>query len=99
MKGGITMKKKNGKLFTIPMIICTVILILVVAGTLFAPIITKYDPDKGSIINAFEKPGAKHLLGTDNLGRDLFARLIYGARVSLGIGVAATFAGMMIGCI
>ena len=91
------MKKKNGKLFTIPMIICTVILILVVAGTLFAPLITKYNPDKGSIINAFEKQGAKHLLGTDNLGRDEFTRLLYGGRTTLVNALLAVMISVIIG--
>ena len=44
-------------------------------------------------------PGAQHWLGTDTLGRDLFARILYGCRISLGVGLAATFVSLTIGVI
>ncbi len=44
-------------------------------------------------------PGAKHLMGTDDLGRDLFARMLYGGRISLAVGLAAMFTGIIIGVI
>ncbi|MBQ3584972.1 MAG: ABC transporter permease [Lachnospiraceae bacterium] len=90
-------KKKNGKLFTIPMIICTAILIIVLAGTLLAPFITKYNPDKVDILKAFEKPSASHLLGTDNLGRDEFTRLLYGGRTTMINALIAVMISVVIG--
>ena len=44
-------------------------------------------------------PGAEHWLGTDTLGRDLFARILYGCRISLGVGLAATFVSLTIGVV
>ncbi|HEY5550718.1 MAG TPA: ABC transporter permease [Opitutaceae bacterium] len=44
-------------------------------------------------------PGAQHWLGTDTLGRDLFARILYGCRISLGVGLAATFVSLTIGVV
>lgn len=56
---------------------------------IFAPLIAPYDPQ--SIANpAFVKPGSTYFFGTDKLGRDVFSRVVYGARISLGIGVTAT---------
>ena len=90
-------KKMNGNLFTIPMIICTAILIIVLAGTLLAPFITKYNPDKVDILKAFEKPSASHLLGTDNLGRDEFTRLLYGGRTTMINALIAVMISVVIG--
>jgi len=53
------------------------------------PFVVPYDPQSIEF-NAFQKPNLEHPFGTDKLGRDVFSRVIYGARISLGIGVAAT---------
>ena len=77
-----------------------VIIVLLLFLVIFADLYIGYDKVLAQDVkNKLQSPSLSHICGTDNLGRDLFARLIYGARVSLGIGVAATFAGMMIGCI
>ena len=56
---------------------------------IIGPFVAPYDPQ--SIDSpAFVKPGLEHPFGTDNLGRDVFSRVIYGARISLGIGIVAT---------
>ena len=67
---------------------------LVVLASLFAPVLTSYDPIKPSFSQRLSPPwglgGTRaHLLGTDNLGRDILARLLYGGRVSLALAVAA----------
>lgn len=57
---------------------------------LLAPYIAPYDPAKIDVLNKFQPPGWDHWLGTDHLGRDLLSRIIWGARVALGIAITAT---------
>ncbi len=56
---------------------------LVVLAAIFAPLVAPYSPTATDILNVSAGPSAQHLLGTDALGRDIFSRLIYGARLSL----------------
>ena len=79
----------------------TVILLCFVTLALFAPLIAPYDPltnDYGAILSP---PGAAHLFGTDNLGRDILSRIIYGSRISLRVSIVsvtiATVAGVLLG--
>lgn len=89
-------KYSKNKMAVLGLIIVAILLILVI----FADVYLNYDMVlEQDVKNKLQGPSFEHFCGTDNLGRDLFARLIYGARVSLGIGVVATFAGMTIGCI
>ncbi len=74
----------------------TIILFFVSIG-IIAPLIVPYDPDAFSLGNSLVPPGAPHALGTDFLGRDILSRLIYGTRISMFVGVAATFVGFTIG--
>ncbi len=61
----------------------TVLALLLLAAALFAPLLTSYQPTAADMKNAFLPPSAEHLFGTDKLGRDCFARVLYGARNSL----------------
>jgi len=63
----------------------------------FAPLITHRAPNATDIAVLNQGPGAGHLLGTDDLGRDEFARLIYGGRVSIAVGVVAASISMLVG--
>jgi len=63
------------------------ILSLVVLAALLAPFITAYDPARPNIRARMALPSREHVFGTDNLGRDLFSRVVYGSRISLRIGV------------
>ena len=69
---------------------------------IFAPIFTHYDPNLCDLGAQLVPPSGDHLLGTDSLGRDLFARILYGARMSIPIGFAVVFlalaVGMLVGC-
>lgn len=79
---------KKNKLFTF-FALCALLIIL---AAVFAPIVTGgVDPLKGSLANALEAPSKEHIFGTDKMGRDIFTRVIYGARASLGatFGVVA----------
>ncbi len=64
---------------------------------IFANLIAPYDPNLNNLMESSQGPSAKHLLGTDMHGRDILSRLIYGARISLSVGVATVFIGAVIG--
>ena len=70
---------------------------------LLAPVLAPYDPAEQSLDRRLEEPSAEHPLGLDELGRDILSRLIYGARVSLGVGLTVVFLsgafGSLIGAI
>lgn len=73
------------------------VLVLVVLAVIFAPLLTRYDPNSGDIGMALLPPGAEHWLGTDSAGRDVFARLVYGGRITLGGAGLALAIAMAIG--
>jgi len=60
-----------------------IFLIVVLLIAIAAPLIAPYDPDAQSLLSAFAGPSGAHLLGTDDLGRDILSRLVYGSRTSL----------------
>ena len=74
-----------------------VILSLFLSVALIAPITTKYAPEENHLDQKLLEPTLAHLLGTDHLGRDILARLAFGARFSLMIGFAAVGVGLIIG--
>jgi ABC-type dipeptide/oligopeptide/nickel transport system permease subunit len=59
--------------------------------------VTPYDPIQQNLVASLQTPSAEHWLGTDQLGRDVLTRILYGTRISLLIGVAAVAFGMLIG--
>ena len=62
-----------------------------------APLVAPYDPAAQDIANRLQGPSQSHLLGTDHLGRDLLSRIIFGARVELGVAVPAVSAALVLG--
>ncbi len=66
---------------------------------LFAPGIAPYAPDAGDLGRRLEPPSAEHWLGTDELGRDIFSRILHGARVSLQIQLVAVLIALVAGCL
>ena len=81
----------------------TLFLALLILGALAAPLVSPYDPLRQDLARMLTRPSPAHLLGTDDLGRDVLTRLLYGARLSLGaacLAVAiATVAGVPIGLV
>lgn len=73
------------------------LLALIHLAALLAPWLTPYDPAKPAPLDALEGPSWSHLLGTDNYGRDVVTRLLYGGRVSLVVGLASVAVSMVIG--
>lgn len=86
-------------------IVAFIVVLLFIITAIFAPFIAPYDPNVADFAAFLAQPSADHLLGTDSYGRDVLSRIIYGARVSLIIGVLAvtiacaigTFLGMVAG--
>jgi len=84
-------------------IIGVFLIILIICIAIFAPLIAPYSPYKIDMSNTLRPPSAKHWLGTDSLGRDVFSRVVYGSRISLKIAfvvvsIAAT-SGTLLGVI
>jgi peptide/nickel transport system permease protein len=73
-----------------------VLLLLQVAGMLFAPWITHYSPTAADPVASLEPPSWDHLLGTDESGMDVFARIIYATRINLLIAVTAVVASLLV---
>jgi peptide/nickel transport system permease protein len=73
------------------------VLVLIVLAAIFAPLLTSYDPNAASVLNVLQGPGAGHLLGTDGAGRDVWARLLYGARYTLAGALLATIVAAILG--
>ncbi|HLJ59809.1 MAG TPA: ABC transporter permease [bacterium] len=74
-------------------------LVLIAGGAVFAPLLTPYSPTLLDPDHAFASPSVHHPLGTDDLGRDELARVLYGGRVSLLVGLAAMLLGGAIGVV
>jgi peptide/nickel transport system permease protein len=68
-------------------------------SAIFAPLLSPYDPERTELDNMLEPPSAQHIMGTDELGRDLFTRILYGGRVSLSIGVMAMGLAVLVGAL
>ena len=75
-------------------VINAIIVLIFIFLAIFAPFAAPYDPDKPDFAAFLQLPSAAHLLGTDNFGRDVLSRIIYGTRVSLIIGVLASFCSL-----
>ncbi len=73
------------------------LLVVLVGLSLAAPLLTGYDPERQNLARALRPVSAEHPLGTDHLGRDMLARLLYGGRLSLMIGFLAVAMGLAIG--
>ena len=76
-----------------------VIIAVVVLAAILAPWVARHDPVQTNFTNRFQPVSKSHPLGTDNLGRDVFARIVYGARLSLGMAVSATVGITVLGVI
>ncbi len=75
-----------------------IILSILVLMAIFAPVVAKTPPDKQAFLSdVFAFPSWKHPFGVDPVGRDFFSRVIYGARVSMGVGVSSAIISLIIG--
>ncbi|MBI4280212.1 MAG: ABC transporter permease [Armatimonadetes bacterium] len=74
-----------------------VILVAFVAMSLFAPAVAPYRSDEQNFLDRLAPPGARHVMGADHLGRDVFSRTVWAGRVSLSIGLLSTLLTMLLG--
>ncbi len=70
-----------------------------VLAVLFGPLVWKVGVNDVDLLASLSKPSAKHPLGTDDLGRDLLARMLYGGRISLAVGLAAMLTAVLVGVV
>jgi peptide/nickel transport system permease protein len=75
----------------------TALMVTIVLAAIFAPLIAPYDPDLQDFDAILVPPGLAHFFGTDNLGRDIFSRVLFGARVDLIAGAIMTYVPMIYG--
>ena len=73
-----------------------IIILILIFVAIFADVLTPYPYDKLNLVDRLQGASARHLLGTDQLGRDLLSRLIFGARLSLTVGFAATTINVLV---
>jgi len=75
------------------------LLIVIIAAVSAAPLLVAHSPSTQDLLHVLSAPSSSHILGTDDLGRDVFARLLYGGRIDLALGFAAVVAPFIIGTI
>ena len=73
------------------------VVVLIAAAALLAPLLVHHDPTAIDLASRLQRPSAAHWLGTDIQGRDIWARLVYGARVSLAVGVISQGIALLLG--
>lgn len=76
-----------------------VLILLIILAAVFAPLVAPYDHLAQSLTDRLQTPSMAHWLGTDELGRDVLSRIIFGARISLTIGLVPTLISMAIGTV
>jgi len=76
---------------------------VVVLAAIFGPALAPYDPVAINLGDRFQTPSSAHLMGADHLGRDIFTRVLYGARISIQVGIVSvalgTFVGLILGAL
>ena len=80
----------------VPAIAAFVLLVVAIAA-IFAPLIATHDPLKSELTSLYQGPSGDHLLGTDKLGRDVFSRMVYGARTSMLAALEAVAVSLLLG--
>jgi len=83
----------KNKLAVFGLIVLSILILL----SLLAPVLTPFDRDEVDLFNAFQAPDEEHILGTDDVGRDTFTRLLYGGRVSLSVGLVSAGISVLVG--
>ena len=80
-----------------PAAVSLMILLGVIGLTIFAPWVTSYDPIRGNLRERLQAPSVEHILGTDEQGRDMLTRIIFGGRIALLVGVFSLMIGLVFG--
>ena len=77
-------------------VVCTVLILIIVIASLMAPL-SPYDPDASNVAEKMQGISSTHILGTDDIGRDTFTRILDGGRISLLVGFAAMCVAVIVG--
>ena len=77
-------------------IVAGVVILLLILVAIFADVLAPFPHDEVNIVDRMQAPSNRYLLGTDQLGRDLLSRLVFGARISLTVGLAATTVNVVV---
>jgi len=94
MTSGLPYKDIFGNL---PALLASLVLVALVLTALAGPLLVSHDPLGVDLDNSRQPPGRVHLLGTDNIGRDILSRIVSGTRISLGVGISASLFSLCIG--
>jgi ABC-type dipeptide/oligopeptide/nickel transport system permease subunit len=78
-------------------VIGVAVVVLIAVAAVLAPVLARYDPTRIDLLSQLQRPSGEHWLGTDIQGRDVWARLVYGARVSLAVGVISQGIALLLG--
>lgn len=94
---GVLMRRmfRENKLSAVSLLV----IVLMILFTVLAPVLTPYSETDMDLLNRLQPPSAEHLLGTDEGGRDVLTRLLYGSRISLMVGIVPTLLSMMLGAL
>jgi len=90
-------KKVRKKRIKITTVFSVLILGFALFASVFPGVLATHDPLALDVVNKLQGPTAAHILGTDELGRDLWSRIIWGARVSMSVGLGSATLAMLIG--
>jgi peptide/nickel transport system permease protein len=82
--------------YGLPAIGCAIVVLWILVA-IFAPLLSRYDPNFVDVANRLKPPSAAHWLGTDALGRDVFTRMLYGSRISLTTGFVVVLVSAVVG--
>ncbi|MCD8332111.1 MAG: hypothetical protein LUB63_06285, partial [Oscillospiraceae bacterium] len=93
--GDVWVRFRKNKLGMIGMILAAILVLMAI----LAPVLTPYSPATQDVANRFQMPSLAHLMGTDNFGRDLFTRVLYGGRTSLLVAVMALIFSLIVAII
>lgn len=74
------------------------ILMFIIIMAIFAPFVTNHEPQKQNMRNRLQPPSSEHIFGTDQFGRDMYSRVVYGARLSLRVGFLSIGMALLAGC-
>jgi peptide/nickel transport system permease protein len=90
-------KRKTGRLFTPAVAVSFAVLLILIFTCFFASVLAPYNPNAQDLYNRLATPSARHLFGTDQNGRDLFSRILYGGRTALTSALGVVAISMIIG--
>lgn len=76
-----------------------IVLLIIILMSIIAPVICKFNPSEVNLNQVLLKPNSIHIMGTDNVGRDIFSRILYGGRVSLSIAIFSVMISTIIGIV